>query len=138
MEVSPYVRFGGRCEEAFTLYERVMGGSIELMMKYGQSPAADAVPPEWHDKIFHLRFVVNGQVIMGADSLPGEYEEPRGIRVSVEADNPEQAEEIFQGLARGGTVDVPMAETPWAHRFGQVTDAYGVPWIINCDREPYD
>lgn len=59
------------------------------------------------------------------------------MRVSVEAGDAAEAERIYHGLADGGTVDIPMAETPWAYRFGQVTDRFGVPWIINCDREPY-
>jgi PhnB protein len=29
---------------------------------------------------------------------------------------------------------MPFAETFWAKRFGMVTDKFGIPWMLNCQR----
>ena len=44
----------------------------------------------------------------------------------------DDAERVFAGLAEGGIVGLPLQKTFWAHRFGMVTDRFGIPWAINC------
>ena len=33
-----------------------------------------------------------------------------------------------------GTVTMPIQETFWATRFGMLTDQFGTPWMINCEK----
>ena len=33
-----------------------------------------------------------------------------------------------------GTVRMPIQETFWATRFGMLTDRFGTPWMINCEK----
>ena len=40
---------------------------------------------------------------------------------------------MFQGLADGGTVQLPIQETFWAKAFGMLVDRYGTPWMINVN-----
>jgi PhnB protein len=44
----------------------------------------------------------------------------------------ESAERIFQTLAEGGKVVMPLQKTFWSPAFGVVTDRFGTPWEINC------
>ena len=44
MKIDPYLNFNGQCAEAFKLYERVLGGTIEGMTTHGASPMAADVP----------------------------------------------------------------------------------------------
>jgi PhnB protein len=48
--------------------------------------------------------------------------------------NAADAERIFNALAEEGTVQIPIAETFWALRFGKVVDRFGIPWLINCEQ----
>jgi PhnB protein len=43
MEIHPYLGFNGQCEAAFKFYEKCLGGKIEFMLTYGDSPMAGAV-----------------------------------------------------------------------------------------------
>jgi PhnB protein len=43
-----------------------------------------------------------------------------------------EAERIFHELSEGGTVQMPLAETFWAKRFGMFIDRYNIPWMVNC------
>jgi PhnB protein len=45
-----------------------------------------------------------------------------------------EADRVFAALAEGGTVEIPIAETFWARRFGMVVDRFGIPWLVNCEK----
>jgi PhnB protein len=133
MTLSPLLSFGGQCEAAFRFYERCLGGKIVTMLTWGNSPMAGNVPPEWQEKVCHVTLTVGGNVVSGCDVPPAQYERPSGFQILLGTADPEEAERIFQSLARDGTVKMPMQTTFWAARFGVVIDAFGVPWAINCE-----
>jgi PhnB protein len=134
MQFTPYLNFNGDCEEAFKLYERVLGGKIEAMITHGGSPIAKEVPSTWHNRIMHARLVVGDAVLMASDSPPEHYEKPRGLFVSIGVDDPAEADRIFYALAENGTVTMPIEKTFWAARFGMLVDRFGTPWMINCEQ----
>ena len=37
-------------------------------------------------------------------------------------------------IENGGEVQVPLAETFFAARFGSLVDRFGTPWMINCEQ----
>ena len=127
--------FNGQCEAAFKFYEQCLGGKIKAMMTYGEtpkeSPMADQVSPELHDKIMHVHLTVGDQELMGSDSPCEYYEEPKGFSVSLNIDNLAEAERVFHALAENGTVQMPLQETFWAKSFGMVIDQFKTPWMIN-------
>ena len=55
----------------------------------------------------HARLVVGDKVLMGSDAPPDHFEKPQGIRVSIQIDDPNEAERIFAALADNGTVRMP-------------------------------
>jgi len=71
---------------------------------------------------------------MGADQPPLQYEAPKGFSLSIQLSSVTDAERIFHELADGGTIQMPLAETFWAARFGVLVDRFGIPWSINCDQ----
>ncbi|MCU1330617.1 MAG: hypothetical protein JWN34_5987 [Bryobacterales bacterium] len=46
----------------------------------------------------------------------------------------QDAERVFAELAEGGIVRMPLQETFWAHRYGELTDRFGIPWAINSEK----
>jgi PhnB protein len=134
MKVNPYLTFDGNCEEAFKFYERALGAKIVAMVTFGQTPMAAQTPAEAHNKIAHARLGVGDQWLMGSDGMPGCYEAMKGFSVTLNVDEPAEAERVFRALAEGGSVRMPIAETFWAKRFGMVTDRFGTPWMINCEK----
>lgn len=134
MQLNPYLLFNGQCEAAFKFYEKCLGGKIAFQTTYGESPMAKETPPERHDQILHARFVVGDKVLMGSDSPPERYDEPKGFSVTLGIDNPKEAERIFAALSEKGEVQMPIQETFWAQRFGMLKDQFGIPWMINCEK----
>jgi PhnB protein len=134
MDLNPYLTFDGQCEAAFEFYERCLGGKIVTMMNHEDSPIADQVPADWGKRIMHARLTVGDGVLMGSDSPPEHYEQPKGFSVSLQVKQPAEAERVFQALAEGGTVLMPIQQTFWATRFGMLVDRFAIPWMINCEQ----
>ena len=130
-QLNVYLSFKGDCEAAFRAYAQCFGGTLGELFRYGGSPMADQVPPDWHDKVMHGSVTIGELVLMGGDVAPGRYEEPRGFSLSLNLTNPADAERIFDELAKGGKVMMPLEQTFWAARFGMVVDRFGVLWMIH-------
>lgn len=134
MQANPYLLFDGQCEAAFAFYAKCLGGKIEAMLPHEGSPAACNVPAEWRKKILHARLNLGDGVLMGCDAPPSHQQKPQGFSVSIQMQQPAEAERIFHALAENGTVRMPIQETFWATRFGMLVDQFGIPWMINCPR----
>lgn len=133
MQLNPYLMFNGQCEAAFKFYAQVLGGKIELMATYGNSPMAKGTPPELQDKIMHACLSVGDKKLMGSDSMECPVE-PAGYHVSLSVEDPAEAERIFNALAENGKVQMPIQQTFWSVRFGMVVNSFGIPWIVNCEQ----
>jgi len=133
MQIDAYLMFDGHCREAFEFYAKCLGAKIEMMMTHGESPVAEQTPKEWRDKIMHASLTVGDQSLMGSDQ-PDSKEPIGGFSVSLSVEKPADAERLFKALSQGGTVRMEMQETFWAQRFGMLTDRFGVPWMVNCER----
>jgi PhnB protein len=138
MQLIPYLTFDGQCEAAFKFYEKVLGGKIVAMMTYGDMPAdacgGSPMPDAVRKLIAHARLTVGDVTLMGGDAPQGRYQKPQGTMVNIAVTDPAQAERAFHALAEGGSVVMPIQETFWAKRFGMLTDRFGTPWMINCEK----
>jgi PhnB protein len=134
MQINPYLNFNGTCDAAFNFYAQALGGKVVYKMTYGESPMAKDMPPELQSQLIHVRLVVGANVLMGSDCPPGRYEEAKGITISISVDTVEEAERVFAALSEKATIFMPIQETFWALRFGMLTDQFGIPWMINCEK----
>jgi PhnB protein len=134
MQMNPYLTFNGKCETAFKFYEKVLGGKIAMLMRYGESPMAAQTAPEAKDHVMHARLQVGDMVLMGSDAPPQMYTPMNGFSVCLGLDKPDEADRVFAALAENGTVRMPIQETFWARRFGMLIDQFGTPWMVNCER----
>jgi PhnB protein len=136
MKFVPYLSFDGRCREAFAFYEKVFDGKIVAMTSHGETPAGEHVPADWQDKIINAHLIAGDQELMGADSPPSQGgAKMSGFSVSIQIDNENDGQRMFNAFADGGHVIMPFEPTFWAKKFGMVTDKYGTPWMINCGME---
>jgi len=134
MQLNPTVTFNGQCEEAFRFYAESLGGKIQTMMAWGESPMADQVPSELRNKIMHATLIIGEYTLMGSDALPDQYQRPTGFYVTLVVKDPSEAKRIFDALSESGTVTMPLQATFWSAGFGMLVDRFGIPWMINCER----
>lgn len=135
MQLHPYLSFKGQCEDAFKFYERHLGAKIGPLFRYGGTPLSDQVPADWQNKIMHGSLTLGGHTLMGVDTAPDHYEEPRGFSLTLQFTDAAEAERVFNALAKEGKIILPLEKTFWTERFGVLTDQFGIPWLINCGEE---
>ena len=131
MRLNAHLSFSGECEAAFRFYEQCLGGKIAFHLTYGQSPMASGVPQQWHGKILHMRLDVGNDIITGADSWPADPSPAKGFTMAAHFNDEAQVERVFNALAEGGKVILPLQKSFWTSHFGMLTDKFGVPWMIN-------
>jgi PhnB protein len=130
--MNTYVNFAGRCAEAFRFYEEHLGGHVGMMLTHGEAPSPRRTDPQWKDAVLHARVTIAGTELMGAD-IPS-AEPMRSAYLSLRVESDAEAERIFSALSDGGRVFMPMQETFFATRFGQLQDRFGVNWMIMRER----
>ena len=133
MQLNPYLFFDGDCEAAFELYAKTLGGEIEMLMRYGDAPGGDG-NPALRNNIIHACLKFGEQRLMGSDACPPQhpYTRVEGFSVCINADSADEARRIFDTLADGGSVQVPLDKTFFSEAWGMLVDRYGTPWMINC------
>ena len=138
MEVEAYLSFAGNCEEALKFYEKCLGGKVRDIWRYEGSPMDNAgLPADWKNKVMHATFEAGTTKFMAADMMPGHAGGPAGyagfsMSVNVPKDTA-RAKKVFEALAEGGKVTMPLEKQFWGALFGMCTDRFGVPWMVNCD-----
>jgi PhnB protein len=131
-QLNAYLVFDGNCAEAMRFYERTLGGKMEMMMTHAESPMAGNSPPGSADRIMHARLSIDGSTLMASDSMVGQpYAGMKGFSLSLIYPTTADAQRVFNALAAGGRVTMPLEKTFWAEAFGMLVDRFGTPWMIN-------
>ncbi len=136
MKLHSYLIFNGQAEAAFKFYEQCLRGKIAMLMRFGEAPGCENMPAETRDWLIHVRLEIGDQVLLASDCPPDRpYDGIKGCSVSIQVDTKAEGERLFNALKEGGTVQMPYEKTFWAARFGMLVDQFGVPWMINCEKD---
>lgn len=137
--INPWINFNGNAEEAFTFYKSVFGGEFTKL-----SRLKDLAGPEFPvaekdaNKILYIALPIGMNILKGNDipeSMGRVNENENRSKISVNADSKEEADRLFNGLSAGGTVEMPIADSPWGSYFGMFRDKFGIEWMIEFDQK---
>ncbi len=132
MKFNPYLHFQGNAEEALNFYATALNGTILSVKRYGDSPMPS--DEDYKQKIIHSRLTFDGNMIMISDTFKGKTVSTEGnIQLSVEVENEGEIDTVFNNMAEGGTVTMPLQDTFWGARFGMLKDKFGVNWMFNYE-----
>jgi len=140
--INPYLNFNGNTEEAFNFYKSVFGGEFQAIMRFGDVPSSegcDGMPVAENelDKIMHIALPIgNSNILMASDALESmkqKLTEGNNFSISINTDSKEEADKLFNGLAEGGKVEMPLADAFWGAYFGMFEDKFGIRWLVNYD-----
>lgn len=130
MNVQTYLFFEGRCEEAIEFYRRALGTEVEMMVRYRESPDPDMIAPGSENKIMHASLRIGGATLLASDGRCSGQPNFQGFSLSAQASDAAAAERLFNALADGGEVRMPLGKTFWSPSFGMVADRFGVGWMV--------
>jgi PhnB protein len=131
MSFHPYLAFAGNCRDAFTRYQEIFGGELQLLTM-ADVPAEEQEPAEHSDLVIHAALMAGDQLLMGSDDPTGGFDgSNRGMCCNVTVADVTEADRVFSALADGGEVQVALGPTFFSAGFGMCIDRYGTPWMVN-------
>ena len=131
MQVQPYLFFEGRCEEALEFYRRALGAEITMLMRFKDAPEKPpAAAPGTENKVMHASFRIGDATLMASDGRCQGKPSFQGFSLSLTPKSEAEAERLFNALADGGQVQMPLGKTFFSPRFGVVADKFGVGWMV--------
>jgi PhnB protein len=130
MKLHAFLNFGGNCEQALRFYEQHLGGRITMMMRRAEQPDQPLKWPGWEQSIQFATIDLAETQVMASDVPPDHFQLMRSVYMSLTVDSAAEAERIWTLLSDGAQIFMPLAETFFAVRFGQLRDKFGVSWMI--------
>lgn len=136
---SIYLNFPGNTEEAFNFYRDIFRSEFHGgIHRFGDIPAAEGQPPiSEQDKklVLHVELpITGGQMLMATDapeSMGFKVQPGNNMHINLEPDSREETKRLFEALAEGGTITMPLQDMFWGAYYGSCTDKYGINWMVN-------
>jgi PhnB protein len=128
---TPYVMFPGNALEAFTFYHRVFGGEAPEIVRYRDMGTTG----EDADLVAHVSLAFGDEVALMGSDVSGKYLADHRVGTNVEihltAEDADEARRVFEMLAEGGSVSMPLEKVAWSELFGSCVDRFGVRWMVD-------
>lgn len=137
-QINPYLHFNGNAEEAFHFYKSVFGGEFAVVSRFKDfSDPEHPISESEANKIMHIALPIGKSNVLMASDTPEimgmhNLKETRS-KISISAASKEEADALFNGLSDGGSVEMPIADSPWGSYFGMFRDKYGIEWMVDYD-----
>lgn len=136
--INPHINFNGNAEEAFMFYRSVFGGEFAKIIRFKDlSNPEFPIDEKEAEKIMHIALPIGENNVLMANDVPefmGKVNENENrSKISVSTESKEEADKIFNGLSAGGTVEMPIEDSPWGSYFGMFRDKYGIEWMVDFD-----
>ena len=129
MQVTPYLFFDGRADEAIAFYKASVGATTNSLMRFKDGPAGSCAPGA-EDKVMHADISIGDSHVLLSDGHNKGQPSFQGFGLAVTVKTEAEANKIFAALASGGHVTMPQAKTFFSPRFGMLTDKFGVNWMV--------
>ncbi|UEX90666.1 VOC family protein [Staphylococcus ratti] len=118
MKLSPYIVVN-HVQEAIDFYRETFGGEV--------------IPLNEHQgKLLHAELKIQEDVVLHFSDSYGKPARNEGTQILLTFDNPETQQRIYDALSDQGNPHMPLNQTFFNALHGQVTDRYGVNWLLNC------
>lgn len=131
--VNPYLNFNGNTEEAFTFYQSVFGGELQIDRYKDLDDNMGATGNDLN-KVANVMLPIGGETMLFGSDVMGRSRENhsagKNFYIQLETESEEETERIFENLSAGGIIQMPLANTGWAKQFGMFTDKFGIQWMV--------
>jgi PhnB protein len=135
--INPHINFNGNAEEAFNFYKSVFGGEFAKIIRLKDMSGPEfPVAENDANKIMHIALPIGKNTLMANDvpEFMGKVSENENrSKISVSAESREEADKLFNGLSAGGSIEMPIGDSPWGSYFGMFRDKYGIEWMVDFD-----
>ncbi|MED4956647.1 VOC family protein [Paenibacillus sp. FSL R5-0527] len=133
MRLTPYLVMDGNAKEAISFYEKALEAKVIMLQSFGEMPENPEFPlPEAaKDRVSHALLKVGESEMMFSDTFPGQpHQSGTQVTICLTTNDAEQAKRMFEALAEGGRINMPLQETFFSPAYGSLTDKFGVTFQI--------
>lgn len=132
--INPYINFNGNAEEAFTFYKSVFGGEFAVISRFRDIASPEfPVAEQEANKIMRIVLPIGKNILIANDvpeSMGRVSENENRSKIAITSESKEEADKLFIGLSTGGTVEMPIADSPWGTYFAMFRDKFGIEWTV--------
>ena len=131
--VAIYLMFNGNCENAMNFYKDALGGTIDFIQRFGESPMPSS--EAYKDKIMHGSMTIMGSPVMFSDANEERNAQiGDNFSISINCKTDGDVDRLLNAVSSGGTVTMEAQDTFWGARFGMCVDRFGVNWMFNHEK----
>jgi PhnB protein len=134
MFVQSYLFMDGCAEEAIEHYKKTLGATVNMLLRFKDSPEPHSTAPGSENKIMHADISVGETKVLISDGHNKGQPNFQGFGLALSAKTEAEVDKIFNGLADGGKVTMPQSKTFFSPRFGMLVDKFGVNWMIMVEQ----
>jgi len=132
MTFDVFLNFDGDCREALAFYAGVFDLAVpEQIMTYDQTPGGGFGPGN-EGRILYASLPIFGCNVMFSDCPAGsEYVKGTNIALTLGTSDGGEITRIFNALAEGGEIAMPLGKTFFSELYGMVTDKFEITWQLS-------
>ncbi|WP_183565906.1 VOC family protein [Mucilaginibacter sp. SP1R1] len=135
--INSYLTFNGNCSEAMTFYKGCLGGEL-IIQTVGdlQLPLTEPMPPCMEKCVVHSTLTNNTLILTASDMVPDAgLVKGNSVSLLLNCNSEQEARIFYASLSAGGHVTHPLEKTYWGALFGDLTDKFGIHWLINFEND---
>lgn len=137
MKLKVHLVFPGTCEEALNFYKDTLNGELNFLFRKKEDATMEIADVD-KDKISHMVIHTTHFELAGEDANHNEtVTVGNNNKLVLVFQGIEECRLVFDKFAQNGTVNVPLEKTFFCDGLGEVTDKYGITWLIMVTDEGY-
>ena len=135
MKFAVSIQFNGQAEQAYLRYAELFQGKPLLLWRIDET---NCPSEKLMGKIMHAELQIGDFYLYLSDLDKAFDPTVQNLHLNFEADSLHQAQHIFDGLSRNGTIKRPLSPTNWGAVMGYVIDEFGVEWDVVYEQVQQD
>ncbi len=129
-KITPFLWFDRNAEEAMNFYTSVFPNSKTVSIQRYPSEGLEGPMKGFENQVLTEIFELAGLKFSALDGGPIFKFNPSN-NFMVACDTPEETAEIFNKLAEGGQIMMPLQKYPFSEMYGWTADKFGLSWQVN-------
>ncbi len=126
MKLEIYLYFKGQAQEAMEFYKKVFGGELQTTT-YESTGDNDPAKKGW---LMHAS-LNDGSISLMASDTENASDKTAKVELCLVGTDEPKLRKVFDDLAAGGQVTMPLEKQMWGDIYGKLTDKFGVDWAMN-------
>lgn len=137
MNLKVHLVFPGTCEEALNFYKETLNGKTTFLFRKKEDKSMEVADAD-KEKISHMVINTKHFELAGEDAnKDSELIVGNNNKLVLSFHDLQECKRVFTAFANNGTVTMPLQKIFFTEAIGEVTDNYGISWIIMMSDEGY-